>query len=69
MLYLITPVSGSEIAQKLAANPEELADALVEWTDYDAPTLGPQVSEHIPFGMGKEIAAFLRAIADAVEDE
>lgn len=58
-----------ELAHQLAWDHKEFAYLLAELTDYDAATLGPQVSEHIPFGKGKEIAEFLRALADAVEGE
>lgn len=62
-------VTGTELGRHLANDPEELAYALLEMSEWDGEELGKAVAQSMPWGHGAVVAAFLRAIADAVEKE
>lgn len=59
-------LGGEEVGAALANNPEELAYALAEISEWDSEELGAKVAGFLPFGHDI-VAACLRAMAEAVE--
>lgn len=57
---------GEEVGAALANNPEELAYALAEISEWDGEELGAKVAGFLPFGHDI-VAACLRAMAETIE--
>ncbi|SDG21825.1 hypothetical protein PUH89_04130 [Rhodobacter capsulatus] len=59
-------LGGEEVGAALANNPEELAYALAEISEWDGEELGVKVADFLPFGHDI-VAAALRNMAEAIE--
>lgn len=68
-IQIETTIHGAQLGAALAANAEELAWALAEMKDNDPARLGREIADLGPYGSGPEIAAWLRKLADAIEQD
>lgn len=60
--------TGTEIAQELAHDVDELGYFLCRLNEENADALGKEIAETIPGGEAGMIVAWLRDFADAIED-
>lgn len=67
MISLYLSVSGGQLASELANDPEEMACALKELTEWDGAELGEQVAEYMYVSDAAEVAAFLRGFLEKIE--
>lgn len=68
-IQIETTIYGTTIGRALLQNTEELSYALLEMSEEDPVIVGAEIIEYDPDGKASVIAKWLRALADAIEDE
>lgn len=67
MLTFDVSVSGAQVGRQLARDPSELAYALVELMDLVPADIAVDLVAEGPYGIEKDLPAWLRKLADQIE--